>query len=33
MQKLSALMKDKKWRELDEIADQVLSMMAQGEKP
>jgi hypothetical protein len=26
-------MKDKKWRELDEIADQVLSMMAQGEKP
>jgi hypothetical protein len=33
MQKLSALMKDKKWRELDEVADQVLSMMAQGEKP
>jgi hypothetical protein len=33
MQKLSALMNDKNWQELDEIADQVLSMMAQGEKP
>jgi hypothetical protein len=33
MQKLSTLLKEKKWQELDEIADQVLSMMAQGEKP
>jgi hypothetical protein len=33
MQKLSTLMKDKKWRELDQVADQVLSMMSQGEKP
>jgi hypothetical protein len=33
MQKLSTLLKDKKWRELDEIVDEVLSMMAQGEKP
>jgi hypothetical protein len=33
MQKLSALMKDKKWQELDNVADQVLSMISQGEKP
>jgi hypothetical protein len=33
MQKLSTLRKDKKWRELDQVADQVLSMMSQGEKP
>jgi hypothetical protein len=33
MKKLSALLKDKKWQELDQLADQVLSMMSQGEKP
>jgi hypothetical protein len=33
MQKLSTLVNEKKWRELDHVADQLLSMMAQGEKP
>jgi hypothetical protein len=33
MQKLSTLMKDKKWRELDQVADDVLSMISQREKP
>jgi hypothetical protein len=33
IQKLSTLVNEKKWREPDHVADQVLSMMSQGEKP
>ena len=31
-QKLDALMKEKKWQELDKVADELLSLMSQGEK-
>ena len=32
IQKLEAFMKDKKWREVDKVADELLSLMSQGEK-
>jgi len=32
MQKLDALMKDKKWQEVDKVADEILSLMSSGEK-
>ena len=31
-QKLTALMKDRKWQEADKVADELLSLMSQGEK-
>ena len=31
-QELTALMKDRKWQEADKVADELLSLMSQGEK-
>ena len=31
-QKLNAFMKDRKWQEVDKVADEILSLMSQGEK-
>ena len=31
-QKLESLMKDRKWQEADKVADELLSLMSQGEK-
>ena len=32
IQKLEALMKDRKWQEADKVADELLLLMSQGEK-
>jgi hypothetical protein len=32
-EKLEALMKDKKWQEVDKVADEILSLISSGDKP